>query len=246
MLRLGVVAVAVALLACGCNKGLSLSEQEALERSTSLYKNAIDDLQAGRVDAAIKGFERVVFHEPKSYSAHFQLATLLQDVRKDYISAIAHYRDYLAHRPAADKATVAQDRVKACETMLQAEMVRKAGGSATSKLSADNERLTNECDDLRKKVAQLEDDLGKAKRTITRLEEEADRRSKLLAKLGSSLDGKPTKDAVLKDALAQLKEDQAEVQRRRLLPSDAELLDEEDAPWDIDVENGRASRREGE
>ena len=170
VLRLGVWAVAATLLLCGCNKGVSLSEQEALERSSSLYKNAIDDLQAGRVDAAIKGFERVVFYEPKYYSAHFQLATLLQDVRKDYISAISHYRDYLAHRPAADKATVALDRVKACETMLQAEMVRKAGGSASSKIAADNERLTTECEDLKKKVARLEGDLEKARRTITRHE----------------------------------------------------------------------------
>ena len=228
VLRYGMLAVVVALLAAGCDRGLTLSEQEALERSTSLYKNAIDDFQAGRVDAAIKGFERVVFYEPKSYSAHFQLATLLQDVRKDYISAIAHYRDYLAHRPASDKATVALDRVKACETMLQAEMVRKAGGSASSKIAADNERLTAECDDLKKKVARLEGDLEKARRTISRLQGEAERRSQLLAKLGESFEGKVTKDAAMKDALAQLKEEKDEIRRRRLQPTDAELLDEED------------------
>lgn len=228
VLRYGMLAVVVALLAAGCDRGLTLSEQEALERSTSLYKNAIDDFQAGRVDAAIKGFERVVFYEPKSYSAHFQLATLLQDVRKDYISAIAHYRNYLAHRPASDKATVALDRVKACETMLQAEMVRKAGGSASSKIAADNERLTAECDDLKKKVARLEGDLEKARRTISRLQGEAERRSQLLAKLGESFEGKVTKDAAMKDALAQLKEEKDEIRRRRLQPTDAELLDEED------------------
>ncbi len=101
MLCRGILAVAALLLAAGCDWRLTLSEQEAIERSTSLYRNAIDDLQAGRVDAAIKGFERVVFYEPKSYSAHFQLATLLQDVRKDYISAISHSSRATSKRPAA-------------------------------------------------------------------------------------------------------------------------------------------------
>ena len=77
------LALAGLALACGCDRGPSLSEIEERERTSRLYTNAMDDLQAGRMDAAIKGFERVVLEEPKSYSAHFQLATLLQDVRKD-------------------------------------------------------------------------------------------------------------------------------------------------------------------
>ena len=117
---------AVCALAVGCDRARELSEKEALERSTRLYSNAMDDYRAGRLEAAIKGFERVVLDEPKSYSAHFQLATLLHDVRKDYIGAIAHYRAYLALRPASDKANVATDRVKLCETLLASEIIKKA------------------------------------------------------------------------------------------------------------------------
>lgn len=215
---------------CGCDKGPTLSEIEERERSSRLYTNAMDDLQAGRMDAAITGFQRVVLQEPKSYSAHFQLATLLQDVRKDYISAIAHYRNYLALRPASDKATVAQDRVKSCESLLSAEIVRKAGGSASNKLSADNERLTGECEALTAQVKKLETELAKAQKEIARLEGENASKKRLLEKLSSEDDVNAPRSTNVKDALAELKADKDEAERRRLRPTDAELLDEDDTP----------------
>lgn len=232
MTRMRDICLACSLVAliCGCDRGPSLSEIEANERASRIYKNAVDDLQAGRMDAAIKGFERVVLQEPNSYSAHFQLATLLQDVRKDYISAIAHYRDYLALRPASDKATVAQDRVKVCETLLGAEVLRKVGGSATNKLSADNEKLANECESLTAQVKKLEGELAKAKRDVARLEAECASKSRLLAKLSSADDVAASKNSSVKEALAELKEEKDEVERRRLRPTDAELLDDDDAP----------------
>ena len=58
-------ALALLAVAAGCDRARSLSEIEAQERSTRLYTNAMDDYRAGRLDAAIKGFERVVLDEPK-------------------------------------------------------------------------------------------------------------------------------------------------------------------------------------
>ncbi len=217
-------------MACGCNKGPSLAEIEDRERASRLYTNAMDDLQAGRLDAAIKGFEHVVLQEPKSYSAHFQLATLLQDVRKDYIGAIVHYKYYLQLRPKSDKATVAQDRVKLCDTLLSAEMVRKAGGSAANKLAADNEKLTAACDELTKKAKKLEEDLAKANRQIAGLKTELATKTRLVAKLAESQDGAAAKSASIKEALAELGEERAAAERRRLRPTDAELLDTDDEP----------------
>ena len=212
----------------GCNRGPSLAEIEERERASRLYTNAMDDLQAGRLEAAIKGFEKVVMQEPKSYSAHFQLATLLQDVRKDYISAIAHYRDYLALRPASDKATVAQDRVKLCETLLSAEIVRKAGGSASNKLVADNEKLTAARDQLAAQVKKLESELEKSQREVKRLEAENASKSRFIEKLSAAVEGTPTaKRGDLKGMLAALKDERENVERRRLNPSDADLLDDD-------------------
>lgn len=228
------LAAGLAACLCGCDRGPSLTEIEERERASRLYTNAMDDLQAGRMDAAIKGFERVVVQEPKSYSAHFQLATLLQDVRKDYIAAIAHYRSYLALRPASDKATVAQDRVKLCETLLSAEILRKAGGSASGKLAAENEKLAAEREALAARVKKLEGECAKERRERMRLETENASKSRLLAKLSEADDVKASKTSAVKEALAALRVERAEAQRRRLTPTDAELLDEDDeaAPED--------------
>ena len=227
VLRVGVFAGLLATF-CGCDKGPSLSEIEARERTSRMYTNATDDLQAGRMDAAIKGFERVVLKEPESYSAHFQLATLLQDVRKDYIGAIAHYRSYLALRPASDKATVAQDRMKLCETLLSAEVLRKAGGSASGKLAADNEKLAAARDSLEAQVKKLETELERAKKDIARLESESASKSRLLRKLSEADDVRASKTSAVKEALAEIRAERDEAQRRRLKPTDAELLDEPD------------------
>lgn len=227
VLRVGVFAGLLATF-CGCDKGPSLSEIEARERTSRMYTNATDDLQAGRMDAAIKGFERVVLKEPESYSAHFQLATLLQDVRKDYIGAIAHYRSYLALRPASDKATVAQDRMKLCETLLSAEVLRKAGGSASGKLAADNEKLAAARDSLEAQVKKLETELERAKKDIARLESESASKSRLLQKLSEADDVRASKTSAVKEALAEIRTEREEAQRRRLKPTDAELLDEPD------------------
>ena len=66
----------------GCDRNMSIAEIEAKERTSRLYTTAMEDLQAGRTDPAIRGFEHVLVQEPRNYSAHFQLATLLQDIKK--------------------------------------------------------------------------------------------------------------------------------------------------------------------
>ena len=209
----------------GCERGQTLSEIEERERSTRLYSNAVDDLQAGRVDPAINGFKAVVRQEPKSYSAHFQLATLLQDYRKDYVSAIFHYREYLDLRPASDKATVATDRLKLCERLLTAEVIRKVGGSASEQLKKDNLKLVSERD-------ALAEDRGDA---LARVTAENDMKKRLLEKLTAD-DGRAAPDTAAA-ALAELKKMDAEEKRKRINPTDAELLDEESAPASTPVDD---------
>ena len=138
------VALLLAMVLAGCDNGMSISEIEAKERASRLYTTAMEDLQAGRTDPAIRGFEQVLVQEPRNYLAHFQLATLLQDIKKDYIGAISHYKSYLLFRPTSDKATIASDRMRVCDTLLSAEYLRKAGGKATEKLSDENAKIAEE------------------------------------------------------------------------------------------------------
>lgn len=218
------VIAAIAVLS-GCDRGQTLSEIEERERSTRLYSNAVDDLQAGRVDTAITGFKAVVRQEPKSYSAHFQLATLLQDYRKDYVSAIFHYREYLDLRPASDKATVATDRLKLCERLLTAEVVRKVGGSASEQLKKDNQNLIKERDALAQTVRHLQASLDATNRVLDKVSAENAMKKRMLEKLTAD-DGRAA-PATAAAALAELKKMEADEKRKRINPTDSELLDEE-------------------
>lgn len=239
-----ICALAALVAVCGCERGQSLSEIEERERSTRLYSNAVDDLQAGRVDAAINGFQRVVLQEPKSYSAHFQLATLLQDVRKDYIAAIAHYKAYMALRPASDKATVATDRLKLCERLLTAEVIRKVGGSASEQLKKDNIKLLEERDSLAASVKSLQAELAATNRVLARVISENEMKKRIIAKFTAE-DGRPA-PATAAAALAELKKIEAEDKRRRINPTDGELLDDDDGgttPIDDRIRNSEDVKR---
>jgi len=231
---LALLAVSSGLLV-GCNRRQTVSEIEERERSTRLYSNAMDDLQAGRVDPAIVGFKAVVRQEPKSYSAHFQLATLLQDFRKDYISAIFHYREYLELRPKTDKATVANDRLKLCERLLTAEIVRKVGGSASEQLKKDNQRLVSERDALAEALKRVQAELASTNRVLARVSAENDMKKNLLSKLTS--DDARTAPTTAASALAELRKMEAEDARRKINPTDAELLDDESAPSSTPVDD---------
>ena len=224
----GTAFAVLAFMAAGCDKGSSLAEMNAQQQQSRLYANAMDDLQAGRVDAAIRGFERVVIEDPLSYEAHFQLATLLQDVKKDYIGAIAHYRSYMKVRPESDKATVAQNRMKRSEDLLMAEAVRKIGGNTADKIVQENGQLTSDLAKLKARVNELEGALRAANKKVSDLTLELKKKSDVIEKLGEDDGPSNTANVSVKEALAELREAQAERRRRLVEPTDKELIEEDD------------------
>ena len=228
-----VVVMLLAMALAGCDNGMSISEIEAKERTSRLYTTAMEDLQAGRTDPAIRGFTQVLVQEPRNYLAHFQLATLLQDIKKDYIGAISHYKSYLLFRPTSDKATIASDRMRVCDTLLGAEYLRKAGGKATEKLSEENSKLSEEARKLREQVKRLEGQLAQAQAQVDRLNEVNARYRRQIGAIGADAEtGSPRKKVSTKDVLAEIKDMDGERQRRRLRPTDAELLDDDAPPED--------------
>ena len=225
-LLLGVTALVV-----GCDRNMSIAEIEAKERTSRLYTTAMEDLQAGRTDPAIRGFEHVLVQEPRNYSAHFQLATLLQDIKKDYIGAISHYKSYLLFRPTSDKATVASDRMRVCDTLLGAEYLRKAGGRPAEKLSSEKTQLEDEIRKLREQVKRLEGQLAQAQDQVKQLTAANKLYQRQIASIGADAEkGSPRKDISAKEALAEFKALAKEQQRRKLHPTDAELLDDDSLP----------------
>jgi len=108
-----VAAIALSTLVAACDWSAAKELKE--DRDERLYKAAMADYTAGRIDAAVTGFEKVLRSNPGNASARFQLASLLHDRRRDYLAAICQYREYLLQSPTSDKAPLARERAEICE-----------------------------------------------------------------------------------------------------------------------------------
>ena len=199
----------VGLLVAGCRRSMPSAAEQA-DRASRHYTAAMAELQAGRIDAAIKGFENVIREEPGNGNAHFQLAALLEDSKKDYLGAIVHYRLYLTIRPQSDKAAIAADRLKGCETRYAAILVEKAG--VESQFSAELEKLQKEHSQCGRKMAKVSEQLDEANRKIAALEKNLAVQKKMLENA----------EAIRDDPTV------AQTPKKRLRPTDTELLDDED------------------
>jgi len=147
MLRNGYLILSVSLILAfgtGCEKS-GIAADENAERGSALYRKAFEAEQSGDLKEAIRLYNRVLIEEPKSFSAHFQLATLLHDHAEDYIGAIYHYKQYLYLRPEAEKSKLAQDRIRIAEQLLAPQILRKVGdsiqGLSQAHLLKENDRL---------------------------------------------------------------------------------------------------------
>ena len=214
-------------LAAACLCGLLGCGQAVDTPSSSDRANAMEDCQAGRYDAAIAGFERILKSDPKDHLAHFQLASLLQEQRKDYLGALVHFRLYLDMRPADDKTALAAGRIEECKNMLAAEKARKGGGAparAEAPAPADKKADT----------ARLNGEIRKLREENRKLDAENKNLRYLLRQMGEAGKGRAANlNAEVRKMLAELRvSDEEGEQRRFTIPTDKELLDDdgEDGP----------------
>lgn len=173
------------------------------ERADSIYRTAMADYSAGRIDEAVAGLERVIAATPSNASARFQLACLLQDAKKDYLGAICHYREFMLLDRSGEKSGLAKDRIGQCERLLGPELVKKLdlGGNAT--LAEANAGLKEKVAGLEKSNADLQKRLDAAIVRAREAAEEVERMRKMLR--GDSVED-TSKPKI--DNLAQLLDDE--------------------------------------
>ena len=164
-ISLAVLALMV-LAACDWLQKLDLKK----ERQDGQYQSAMADYAAGRIDAAIKGFNRALRSNPGNASARFQLASLLQDSRSDFLGAIAEYREYLRQEPSSDKASLARERLAMCERLLEHEIARKMSENRTFVKDAEDARA--DADRKAAEITKLKNSLEKASERIAALEKQ--------------------------------------------------------------------------
>ena len=145
------------------------------EQSDRLYKEAMEDYRSGRMDAAVKGFEKLMVKDPANASARFQFACLLQDVRRDFAAAYCAYREYLLQRPESDKAKLARDRMAMCEKELARELADRYGLGGTGAPSEEVENLRKQLKAAEARVAASEKNLAESLKRIRALSDEKDR-----------------------------------------------------------------------
>ena len=137
------------------------------ERTNKAYIEAMSDYAAGRLDAAAKGFEKVLRADPANASARFQLACLQQDVRRDYLGAYCNYREYLLFAPDSDKTKVAKDRLAICQKLFSEELAKKAAGEGGASAAQAKElgdeiaRLKTECEKTAEALKASNERLGR-------------------------------------------------------------------------------------
>lgn len=197
------------------------------EREDGTYRAAMADYQAGRIDQAVAGFEKVLDADPGNASARFQLACIQQDLRHDYVAAYCGYREYLRQQPASDKAVLAKDRLALCEGELAKQLAEKYGLTKGDALAKEAEAARKACRVAEAARIKLEQDLAESARRIAALE--ADRK-RLVTMMKTDTDNesqKPTAN-VARDVKSVLEEeDQDEGDRIRMSQDVAALRSEE-------------------
>jgi len=162
------------------------------ERESRHYRAAMADYKAGRIEAAIAGFEKTIREEPANAGARFQYACLLQDSGKDSVGAYCAYREYISQHPESDKAAVAAKRMAICEKDVARKLAEKHGVAADSAaLARELESSRKDSADLRKRLAAAEKDLEEFRRRVDSLVAERSRLVAIVKDIGENVDQTP-------------------------------------------------------
>lgn len=197
--QITVNALLAALLLTGCGREMD-KLQERRERKGMLYREAMAEYSAGKLDSAEKLFERILTSEPDNASVRFQLACLQQDRHHDYLGAICNYREYLRQSPKSDKSEVARERMELCERLLAPVLAKKMNLLNNADLDAENERLKTELADAKKENEGLQTKLSQALERMEGYAREGEQLRRMLReKSNEKADNAPMKPIVISD-----------------------------------------------
>ena len=182
------------------------------ERDDRVYRAAMDDYRAGRMDAALAGLEKAVRNDPSNASARFQLACLQQDLKKDFLSAYCGYREFLLQQPECDRAKLARERLSVCEKEAARSLLDKHGQNASDARIRELDVVRAELKEANARISELEKDLAAARENVRTLSAERDRlRAVVRGEIGDE-EERPEGIVKEKDLLEEEDEDDAELE----------------------------------
>jgi LysM repeat protein len=141
--------LAALIAANGCSPSDSGQMDDEKEPHYVLGKSRVNAMDyAGAVEA----FNEALEVNPRSASAHFQLACLFDTRESDPSAAIYHYQEYLRLNPKADNAEVIRQRIYTCKQQLAADVMPLPSAPAAQKqleeLAEKNRQLQAEVERL--------------------------------------------------------------------------------------------------
>jgi tetratricopeptide (TPR) repeat protein len=145
--RVGLVTfAALALLAVnGCLPSASSPLDEEKEPHYVLGKSRVNAMD---YPGAVEAFAESLEANPRSASAHFQLACLFDQKEADPAAAVYHYQEFLRLNPKADNAEVIKQRIYSCKQQLAADVLPLPSAPAAQKqleeLAEKNHQLQDE------------------------------------------------------------------------------------------------------
>lgn len=151
----GVFSLAVVILLGGCNPPGSGLLDEEKEPHFLAGKECISTLDW---KGAIECFDKALQVNPRSASAHFELAWLFDAKDPDPAAAIYHYEHFLQLRPNAENADLAKQRILVCKQAL-AQTVSL--GPVTERVQRQFEQIAEENKRLTEENKRLRDDVEK-------------------------------------------------------------------------------------
>ena len=198
------------------------------ERDDRLYRAAMDDYRAGRMEAALSGFEKAAKNDPANASARFQLACLQQDLKKDFLSAYCGYREYLLQHPESDRSKLAKDRMAICEKEMARTLASKHGLNSAEE---GERRLANalaEIKTLKDRVAAAEKNLGSSQERVRALSAERERLLGAVKGIGEGGSEVSDPQSILKEKASLDQETAEETGRQQDVLTAKRLLEEDE------------------
>ena len=153
---------AIGVLFClglsGCLPGADSQLDEKKEPHYIAGENLVEQRD---YKGAIEEFEKSLEVNPRSASAHFDLAWLYEQQMQDPAAAIYHYDRYLKFSSNPDKGELARQHVNLCKLELAKTVA--ATGTLASPAQREIDRLEVQSRDLQAQIVTLKDQLSQAK-----------------------------------------------------------------------------------
>ncbi len=137
------VALAAGFALTGCDRLSPLLENKDHSRDQAEQKQASGDYLG-----AVSSYEKSLDGTSKTADAHFRMGLIYDEKLNDSLSAVYHFRRYLALQPSGSHARDAKNNLARLELTLATSL---SGGTLIS--HAEALRLKNENTDLRKQLA---------------------------------------------------------------------------------------------